>query len=107
MLDHLPNRVVLDQADVAALPTVIPAWIKFCLRRRGVPKAWITPVLDVVADCLPEVSEQVAAHGRLAMGASLASELRQRGVDLDDRTAVENALRAHDAQELSRRLIRG
>jgi hypothetical protein len=60
LLSYVPQQVTAGGPGTPALPHVLPEWIRFSLRRRGVPGRWIEPVLDVVDDCLPELEEALA-----------------------------------------------
>lgn len=78
LADRVPRKVALDAEQRAGLPEALRRWVRFALERRGVAPGWIEPV---------------------------PAELAKREVDLTDREAVDDAIRALNAEQLARRLI--
>ena len=107
LTDWLPRKAMLDADDRRELPDALRRWVRFALSRRGVEERWIEPVIAAVDE---HVGQFEAAFGDTATwgpAKALAMELQRRGVDLADRAATEDAVRALNAENLARRLIEG
>jgi hypothetical protein len=104
LTDWLPRKAMLDAGQRQALPDVLRQWLTFALTQRGTDPQWITPVVEAVDTCLPGFRE--AFDDRTAWGPAkeIAAALADRGVDLTDEQAVEEAIRALNAERLARRL---
>lgn len=103
LADWLPRKVVLDAEQQAALPVLLPSWIRFALGRRGVPARWIEPVLEAVDDWLPDYQEALGTASGPAQ--EIAAALLARGTDLDDKDAVDQVVRELNAARLARGLL--
>lgn len=104
LTDWLPRKAVLDGAERQALPEVLRRWLRFALVRRGVADEWITPVVDAVDVWLPDFEAAFDNEESWGPAKQVAAELAGRGIDLNDRDAVDNAIRALNAERLARRL---
>ncbi|SDR13003.1 hypothetical protein [Thermostaphylospora chromogena] len=51
--DHLPRAADLDAELRRLLPQTLRRWVRYALRRRGVPPRWIAPVEEAVDVYLP------------------------------------------------------
>ncbi len=105
LTDFLPRKVALDAAQRAALPEALRRWVRFALTERGVDPRWIEPVVDEVDRSLPEFQAAFDDSAEWGPATSMVSDLTERGVDLDDRAAVEEAIRQVNAEGLARRLF--
>jgi hypothetical protein len=105
LTDWLPRKAHLDAEDRAALPGVLRAWVRFALERREVPAEWITPVVEAVDTYLPEFTEAVDDPSSWGPAKQLAARLQEMGVDLTDRAAVDDAIRAVNAENLARSIL--
>ena len=104
MTDWLPRKAVLDAEQRTALPQVLRHWLRFALRRRGVDPDWITPVTDAVDRNLPEFVDAFDNTAVWGPAKQIAAELAARGVDLTDEDAVDDGVRALNAERLARYL---
>jgi hypothetical protein len=102
--DWLPRKAILDPAQRAALPEVLRRWLWFAGARRGVPAEWTAPVLAAVDEHLPQFAASVDDADSWGPAKEIVAELAARGVDLTDRDAVDRAMRALNAERLTRRL---
>ena len=107
LTDWLPRKAMLDADDRRELPEALRRWVRFALDRRGVEDRWIEPVVAAVDEHLYEFEEAFGDPAGWGPAKALAAELERRGVDLSDRTAVENAIGALNAENLARRLVDG
>jgi hypothetical protein len=57
LLGWLPRKAVLDADDRAALPSMIPAWIKWAGTKQGLPVTALDEVLLVAQECLAHFDE--------------------------------------------------
>lgn len=48
LLDWLPRKVMLSQAEQEAMPHVLSAWVRFAARRTGLPEQGLKATLDAV-----------------------------------------------------------
>jgi Domain of unknown function (DUF1841) len=85
LLDWVPGKVVLDDADRNALPAVVTAWVRWAGERTGLPGEAIEEVVKVATECGAQFG--VAYEG--AADASPARSLLE-GLDVD---GGEEALR--------------
>ncbi|MFC4015730.1 hypothetical protein ACFOY2_51560 [Nonomuraea purpurea] len=105
LTDWLPRKAVLDAAQRTALPDVLRQWLTYALDERGVDTRWITPVVDAVDAHLPEFRHAFDDDTSWGPAKQIAAALTDRGVDLTDRQAVDDAIRALNAEQLARRLL--
>jgi hypothetical protein len=71
LLHHFPTRVGLDEADVALVPDVLCAWVRFAGRQRGLPEGATERVVAAVDACRPDFNAAVSGPPDLA-GANLS-----------------------------------
>lgn len=105
LTDWLPRKAVLDAAQRAALPDVLRRWVAYALGRRGVDARWITPVVDAVDAHLPAFQQAFDDGASWGPAKQIAAALTDRGIDLTDRQAVDDAIHALNAERLARRLL--
>ncbi|MFI5896342.1 hypothetical protein ACIA5D_40210 [Actinoplanes sp. NPDC051513] len=105
LTDWLPRKAFLDAEQRASLPGTLRRWLRFALTRRGVPEAWIEPVVAAVDDHLGAFAEAFDDESAGGPAGEIAAELVGRGVDLSDRAAVDQAIRGLNAERSARRLI--
>ncbi|WP_432973176.1 hypothetical protein [Dactylosporangium sp. CA-233914] len=104
LADWLPRKAVLDAEQRAALPEALRRWVRFALDRRGVPPKWIDPVVQAIDAFVPAFTEAFDDTAAWGPAKQIAVELAAGGVDLSDRDAVDDAVRAHNAGRLARYL---
>lgn len=105
LTDWLPRKAILDAEQRRALPDVLPKWITFALTQRGINPQWSATVLDAVETYLPPVPHRVRQPHRLGPAKHIATALIERGIDLTNRQAVDDAIHALNAERLAQRLI--
>ena len=105
LTDWLPRKAVLDASDRAALPEVLRRWVSFALTRRGLDKQWIAPVVAAVDEYLGDFRAAFDEETSWGPAKQIATALADRGVDLTDRAAVDDAVRALNAERLTQRLL--
>lgn len=89
MLDFLPRKVTLSDDEIAALPDVLTAWVRFALTRRGLEQQFIDEAAQAVHDCLEELDEVMADESNYGPAKSIAQALKADGCDVMDQDAVE------------------
>ncbi|MCT9081317.1 hypothetical protein [Streptomyces fulvoviolaceus] len=102
----MPRKAVLDQAHRTLLPDVLKDWIRLALTERGVEDRWITPVTDAVDTQLPDFEAAFDDDTAWGPAKQTAAALSARGIDLTDRAAVDDAIRALNAERLARQLAK-
>jgi len=105
LTDWLPRKAILDADQRAALPDVLRRWITLALTERGIDPRWITPVLDAVDTHLPQFRAAFDDNTAWGPAKQIATALTERGIDLTNRQAVDDAIRALNAERLAQRLI--
>ncbi len=103
--DWLPRKVFLEEADRAALPSVLREWVRFALQRRGVEPRWVDPVVETVDELAPAFAAALDDEAAWGPAKQAVAELTARGVDLSDRAAVDAAVRELNAAHLAESLL--
>jgi Plasmid pRiA4b ORF-3-like protein/Domain of unknown function (DUF1841) len=57
LLDWVPAKVILDDADRDALPDVVTAWVRWAGERSGLDPAAVAHLVDVALDCREDFRE--------------------------------------------------
>lgn len=90
MCDYLPRKVLReDEFFERSVPELLPAWVRYAGRRRGIPEAAIeeaASAVDVFREKMLELVGDDSAWGPSKMFLAAASEA---GVDLSDPAAIE------------------
>ena len=105
LTDWLPRKAVLDADQRNALPFVLRRWLTFALTQQGIDRQWISVVVDAVDTFLPEFHEAFDDETAWGPAKQVAAALAERGVDLTDRHAVDDAIRQLNAEQLAHRLM--
>jgi hypothetical protein len=95
LLDHFPARVSVDAPDVALVPDVLGAWVRFTARDRDLSEEALGRILDVIAACREDFGlamSDAARHGRIRR---LSLEMLAEGIDLTDDAAVSEWMAAY------------
>jgi hypothetical protein len=104
LTDWLPRKAILDADQRQVLPDVLRQWLTFALTQRGIDPQWISPVVEAVDAHLGEFLDAFGDHTAWGPAKQIVAALSDRGVDLTDRQAVEDAVRALNAERLARQL---
>ncbi|TQC46066.1 hypothetical protein EEB14_28245 [Rhodococcus sp. WS4] len=105
LTDWLPRKAVLDADQRNALPFVLRRWLTFALTQQGIDRQWISVVVDAVDTFLPEFHDAFDDETAWGPAKQVAAALAERGVDLTDRHAVDDAIRQLNAEQLAHRLM--
>ncbi|RZJ52609.1 MAG: hypothetical protein EON49_23750, partial [Acidovorax sp.] len=105
LTDWLPRKAVLDTDERNALPFVLRRWLTFALTQQGVDRQWISFVVDAVDTFLPEFQDAFDDETAWGPGKQVVAALSERGIDLTDRHAVDDAIRQLNAEQLAHRLL--
>jgi hypothetical protein len=70
LLRHFPARVDLDEADLALVPDVLSAWVRFAGRRRGLPEGATERVVAAIDACRADFAAVMS--GTIDLGAKLS-----------------------------------
>ena len=104
LVDFLPRKVALDTAERTVLPDVLRSWLRYALPARGVPQEWVSPVVDAVTEYLPAFEEAFDDQASWGPAKQVVADLTARGIDLTDRQAVDEGIRALNAHRLAEHL---
>jgi hypothetical protein len=105
LTDWLPRKSILDADQRAALPDVPRAWLRFALAQRDISPEWIGPVIDAVDTYLPVFHHAFDDETAWGPAKQVAAALTERGVDLTDRHAVDNAIHQLNAEQFAHQLL--
>lgn len=67
LLHHFPGSA-FDEADLALVPDVLAAWVRFAGQRRGLPPEAVERVASTVDDCRQEFSAVITASVGISTG---------------------------------------
>lgn len=104
LADWLPRKAALDAEQRAALPGLLKRWVAFVLGRRALQPEWIEPVVAAVDEYVDEFERAFDDESSWGPAKQIASDLQARGVDMSDPTAVDEGMRALNAERLAQRL---
>lgn len=92
LLDHFPAKVSLDDPDLALVPEVLGAWIRFAGRRQGLSEDTVARTVAAVEHCRGEFALAMLDESRFGPAKRVAMEMLAEGVDLSDEAAVSDWL---------------
>ena len=95
LLHWLPAHTILDDADLAAVPAALGAWVCYAGRRRGLPEAAVTATLAAVTEdgaLLPDAYHDEDAGGPAKL---ILDQLLADGVDITDQAALDTWIAAY------------
>lgn len=92
LLDLAPRKLLLDADQVAALPAVVRAFVRFAGARTELDDRFVEETLATVDELEPEYHDRVGDPAAAGPAKSLLGALQARGVDLNDLDAINAAL---------------
>ncbi|MGL5866965.1 MAG: hypothetical protein ACRCYX_14060, partial [Dermatophilaceae bacterium] len=109
LTDWVRSSVTLDNDVAAELPRVLRAWVGFALRRAGLAPEHLVAVVEAVDKFEHDYLDRIAdgPGGTAGVAGELVSYLTERGVDLDDSTAVAHGVAAFNAERTARPRLDG
>jgi hypothetical protein len=105
LADWLPRKAVLDAGQREALIATLHRWVRFAGARRGLAEPWIEALEEAIDKRAGEFAEAFDDADAWGPAKQIAAALAERGVDLDDRAAVGQAVHALNAERLAKGLI--
>ena len=84
---------------------MLRAWLRFALAQRDISPEWIGPVIDAVDTYLPVFEDAFDNETAWGPAKQVAAALTERGVDLTDPHAVDNAIHQLNAEQLAHQLL--
>ncbi len=103
MLDYLPRKATLDEAQISAVPEVLSAWVRFALTKRGLEERWIVETEEAVAECAPELESAMGDPESFGPAKAAINAMRAAGVDLSDQKAIDAWVADLNARPLEER----
>ncbi|MFC6079949.1 hypothetical protein [Sphaerisporangium aureirubrum] len=79
LLDWLPRKVLLDQAEQEAMPHVLLSWVRFAAPRTGLPEEGLKATLDAVWDAAGRFTEAYRDPTTFGLDRSLVRRLLPDG----------------------------
>lgn len=98
LLDYLPRKVSLSDAEVEAVPVVLEAFVRYALAKRGLEQRFVDETASAVHDFTPAFREAMSDGSTFGPAKRLTQALRADGVDLLDQDAVDAWMKAFDAR---------
>ena len=88
LIDYLPRKVSLSLAEVRRLPTVLRAWVRFALTKRGLEERWIAEAEAAVDEFATAFRAAMTDASRFGPAKALANAMLADGTDVLDAGAV-------------------
>jgi hypothetical protein len=88
MLDFLPRKATLDAIEIRNLPSVLKAWVRFALEKRGLEERWIRETETAVDRWTTEFRKEVTDPDRFGPAKAIGQAMMASGIDLTDQSAV-------------------
>jgi len=88
LADWYPRKTLPDEGEVERVPEVLRAWVRYAGRRRKLPDALISEILDAVDQWLPEFENGMADASRFGPAKSIVAAMKAEGVDVTDSVAI-------------------
>jgi hypothetical protein len=89
MVDFLPRKATLDATDIRNLPTVLKAWVRFALTKRGLEQRWIDETRAAVDRWTSEFRREVTNPDSFGPAKAIGQAMMAAGIDLTDQGAVD------------------
>ena len=103
LADWFPRKVSLEDPEVDALPDVLRRWIRFAGEKRRLSEAAIAETLDAVDTFEPEYLAAMRDPNAAGPAKGLVRAMREAGVDLTDKRAVNAWILAFNAMPVEQR----
>lgn len=103
LLDYLPRKVQLGLRTVAQVPSVLRAWVRFALTKRGLEERWIVETEKAVDQNGKEFRRAMTDVGHFGPAKLLANAIIGDGVDPLDQAAVDRWVAEFNARPLEER----
>lgn len=89
MLDYVPRKASLSDVQIAELPDVLRAWVRFCLTKRGLEERFIVEAEEAVGEYAGEYQKSVRDPADFGPAKAISQAMTADGVDLTDQSAVD------------------
>ena len=98
LLDWVPSNAILDNTDLALLPKVLDAWVRWTGRIRDLPPRLVAETVVAIARVRLDFVERTRSGKLRSPEAKAAAQLLTDGIDLDDEEAVGRWLVEYNAR---------
>jgi hypothetical protein len=89
LTDWLPRKVILESAEVSALPDVLRSFVRYAAHRKGLATDVFAETLEAVDRFASDFTEGMADEERAGPAKELALAMRAAAIDLTDDIAVQ------------------
>lgn len=103
LLDYLPRKVQLSLRTVAQLPTVLRAWVRFALTKRGLEDRWIVETERAVDRHAKAFRNAMTDADQFGPAKLLGNAMLADGVDPLDQGSVDAWVSRFNARPLAER----
>ena len=98
--DLAPRKLLLDAGEIAALPAVVRAFVRFSAERTGLDRRFVDETLATVDEIEPEFLDRMGDPAAAGPAKAVLAALQARGVDLTDAAAINEALQQGGPMQL-------
>lgn len=103
MLDFVPRKVSLDLGELRDVPSVLRAWVRFALARRGLDERWIRETEAAVDRHVRAFLREATDAANFGPAKAIEAAMRADGVDITDEAALEAWIQDFNARSQSER----
>lgn len=103
LLDWFPRKMMLDAAEIEALPDLLRAWVRYAGERRKLSPAGLAETLAAVDTLTSEFRMLMADGSHSGPAKALFEAMVSEGVDVADQAAIDKWVTGFNARPLSER----
>lgn len=89
MMDYLPRKVSLDAVEIRNTPSVLKAWARFALARKGLEERWITETEAAVDRWAAAFKKEATNPDNFGPAKAIGQAMMADAVDLTDQRSVD------------------
>jgi hypothetical protein len=103
LLDWLPRKATLDDADLRAAPDALKRWVRFSGRKKGLAADAIDETVGAVDQFSPDFRRAMRDPSLFGPAKSLVDAMKAEGVDLMDERAFSAWIECFNARPIAER----
>ncbi len=103
LLDWLPRKASLVDADIGAVPDALRRWVRFSGRQKALPRDAIEETLAAVDQFAADFRRVATDPSRFGPAKSLVHAIMAEGVDLTDQRALDAWIEEYNARPIAER----
>lgn len=103
LLDWFPRKVMLDDADLDAVPDALRRWVRYSGRRKRLAGDAVAETLAAIDEFEPEFREAMGDPPRSGAAKSIVAAMMRDGIDLTDQREIAGWIQAFNDRPRSER----